>query len=288
MQVTSADIEAISSLVIDLCGIYLDESKGYLIDCRLSALCEQEKCSNFVDLAKKIRQTNDRRLRDQVINAITTNETLFFRDDSPFEALKHKAIPESIDAKARTPFPRRLRIWSAAASTGQEAYSIAMTLMELIPDARTWDIQILGTDISEKAIERARLGVFAEHEVQRGLPPNYLHKYFTKRSDGWVVKDEVRHFVTFQRMNLVEPFAHLGKFDIIFCRNVAIYFTTEVRKKLFLRLAEQLTEPGYLFVGSSESLSDMGPRFTPQHHCRSIFYRPNMPNLFPVLNMKRY
>ena len=184
-------------------------------------------------------------------------------------------IPELIDAKAGTLFSKRIRIWSAACSTGQEVYSIAMTLCELIPDILKWDVKILGTDISDSAVKHASLGQYAKHEIQRGMKPGLLQKYFTEGKDGWKVKDELRFLATFQRRNLLEPFNDLGSFDIIFCRNVAIYFDPKTKQSLFHRLTHQLTPNGYLFVGSSESLTDLGPQFIPQYHCRSVFYQPN-------------
>ena len=275
MQVTKSDVDAISGLVIDLCGIYLDDSKGYLIDCRLSSLAEKHGCKSFEELARRVRTSGDLHLRTEVIDAITTNETLFFRDNTPFDAFAFKALPEALDARAATPFPNRLRIWSAASSTGQEAFSIAITILENLSNAHKMDIAIVGTDISERAIERASRGWFAEHEIQRGLSPQILAKYFRPDNGGWRVNDEVRSMVRFQHLNLLEPFNHLGRFDIVFCRNVAIYFTPETRVRLFQRIADSMNEWGYLFVGSSESLADLGPRFAPQMHCKSIYYRPN-------------
>jgi chemotaxis protein methyltransferase CheR len=179
-----------------------------------------------------------------------------------------------IDAKAGGLFPRRLRIWSAACSTGQEPYSLAMTLSDLIPDIYAWDVRILATDISDAAIRQASYGRFSKYEIERGMRPDSLNKYWEPAGDGWRAKDEIRGLVTFQRRNLLQPFSELGPFDVIFCRNVAIYFAPEARRGLFLRLAQVLTPGGYLFVGASESLSDLGPQFTPQHHCRSVFYQP--------------
>lgn len=276
MQITSADIAAVSQLVIDLCGILLDESKGYLIESRLSTIAEGAGCKSFAELVDKVRTSGDQSLRDQVIDAITTNETLFFRDQSPFEALQHKVLPELIDSKANTPFPKRLRIWSAACSTGQEPYSIAMTLAELIPNINAWDVSILATDISDHALRQASAGRYSSYEIERGMKPQYLECYFVRTGDGWRIRDEIRALVSFERRNLLAPFGSIGPFDVIFCRNVAIYFSPAARRSLFLRLAELLVPNGYLFVGSSETLSDIGPEFTPLHHCRSVFYQPRM------------
>ncbi len=276
MKLASSDVDAICGLVIDLCGVYLDESKGYLIESRLGDLAQRAGCANYTDLARKVRFANDAALRNQVIDAITTNETLFFRDMSPFDALRHKAIPELIDAKAGSLFPKRLRIWSAACSTGQEAYSLAIMLHDLLPEPETWDVNILGTDISDEVVARASKGWYANHEVTRGLSPQQLKQFFRPENDGWRVQDSLRSMVSFQRRNLLEPFAGLGRFDVVLCRNVAIYFTPAARRDLFQRIAGQLNPDGYLFVGSQECLSDLGPQFSPQNHCRAVFYRPTL------------
>lgn len=276
MQVTPEDIRAIARLVLDLCGIVLDETKGYLIQSRLGTLAEELGCKTFSELYYKARYESDTTLRNRIIDAITTNETLFFRDTSPFEALQHKVLPELIDQNAGTPHPKRIRIWSAASSTGQEPYSIAMVLHDLIPDIQTWDVRILATDISDAAIRQASLGRYADHEIKRGMTPQRLAKYFTPDGNGYRVRDEVRALVTFRRINLLEPLQVQGPYDVIFCRNVAIYFEPQARRDLFIRLSRQLTPDGYLFVGSSESLMDVGPQFKPHLHCRSTFYRPNL------------
>lgn len=274
MQLDSAEIGAVSGLVLDLCGVVLDETKGYLVESRLGKIAEKAGCKSYGDLIQRIRYGNDLVLRSQVVDAITTHETLFFRDGSPFQALQHKALPELIDAKSHTPYPTRLRIWSAACSTGQEPYSLAIVLRELIPDIDRWDVQILATDISDEAVKKASTGHFSELEMTRGMKPEMLSRYFNRDGDGWRVKDQVRSLVQFQRMNLLEPFTHIGPFDVIMCRNVAIYFSPEKRADLFRRLTNVLQPFGYLFAGSSESLQDLGPEFAPQHHCSSVFYQP--------------
>ena len=201
---------------------------------------------------------------------------MFFRDTSPYEALKHKTMPELIDAKEKTANPKRNRIWPAACSTGQEPYSIAMTLHELIPDIDSWDISITATDISDAAIAKASRSRYGQHEVERGLPSTIRDRFFQKSDEEWVIDDRIRSMVSFRRFNLHASLSNHGPFDIIFCRNVVIHFTAEQRQSLFHRLTEKLTNNGYLFVGASESLADLGARFQPQSHCRSIFYRPNL------------
>jgi len=274
LQATRDDILIVSQLVRDLCGLVLDVSKGYLIESRLGEIAKTAGCTSFAELAHKARLPNHRTLQNEIIDAITTQETLFFRDDSPFQALQFKVLPDLIDRKAGAMGFRRLRVWSAACSTGQEAYSIAMTLCETLPNIATWDIVILGTDISNTAVRQASLGRYAKHEVQRGMKPYLLQKYFREDGNFWQVKDELRGYATFGHRNLLQPFGDLGPFDIIFCRNVAIYFDAATRTNLFLRLTERLNMDGYLFVGSSESLLDLGPQFTPRYHCRGTYYQP--------------
>jgi chemotaxis protein methyltransferase CheR len=257
-----------------LCGVTLDASKGYLIESRLSRLAETCGCTDFSDFCRRVRFSNDAVLRNQVIDAITTQETLFFRDGSPFEALQHKVLPELLDTKAGTPYARRLRIWSAACSTGQEPYSIAMLLCELIPDIFSWDVNILATDVSDAAIKQASAGRYAKHEIQRGMKPALLSKYFREETQSWQVRDELRSLIAFKYRNLLEAFHGLGPFDVIFCRNVVIYFDAATRRDVFLRLVDCLTPEGVLFTGASESLSDLGPQFLPLHHCRTVYYQP--------------
>jgi chemotaxis protein methyltransferase CheR len=274
-MLTSTDIDAICGLVNDLCGVYLDESKGYLIEARLGELVKSAGCESYVEFALRAKREADPTIRNKIIDAITTNETLFFRDNSPFDALTNKVIPETIDSKAGTAFAKRLRIWSAACSSGQEPYSIAILLSEMLPDVADWDINILGTDISDEVVARASRGWYTTHEIERGMPPARLNRFFQQENNGWRVKDSLRAMCTFERRNLLDPNSARGRFDVIFCRNVAIYFKPEARKDLFLRLTKALTPEGWLFVGSQESLRDLGPQFIPQQHCRAICYRPN-------------
>ncbi|PQO33844.1 CheR family methyltransferase [Blastopirellula marina] len=276
MSLTTGDIDAVCDLVNDLCGICLDSSKSYLIESRLGQIVEKHGCQNYSELVRKVRLGVDHQLTNQFVDAITTNETLFFRDNYLFEAFRHKALPELIDARERTAFPKRVRIWSAACSTGQEPYSLAMTISELIPDVQHWDIQITATDISDAAIAKASRGVYAKHEIERGVSPERLQRFFYPEGTGWRIRDEIRTMVSFGRKNLMEPLGQTSRYDMVFCRNVAIYFTREVRQDLFRRIAQTMVSDGYLFVGAQEFLADVGPNFTPHQHCRGTFYRPNL------------
>lgn len=277
MQVRAEDLAFVARFVEELCGVVLDDSKAYLVESRLGRLAQDHGCSSYRELCERARRSGDPALRTQIIDAITTHETLFFRDQAPFDALQFRVLPDLIDARTRAKAPRRLRFWSAACSTGQEPYSIAITLCETLPDRNAWNLFIVATDISDAAIQKASRGWYAPYEIQRGMKPALLAKYFVPKNGGYQVRDELRAMVAFRRRNLLEPFDDLGLFDVIFCRNVAIYFDPAKRRDMFLRLARQLVPDGVLFVGSAESLLDLGPRFAPHNHCRATFYRPNMP-----------
>ncbi|MGL4514297.1 MAG: CheR family methyltransferase [Lacipirellulaceae bacterium] len=282
MTPTSADIDAICDLVNDLCGIYLDQSKDYLIEGRLASIAKANGCANYVELARKTRVSP--LLKDAVVDAITTNETLWFRDNTPFDALRFKIFPELIDAKAKTPFPKKFRVWSAASSTGQEAYSIAMAFADSVPNFESWDLQIAGTDISPAAVTKAQKGEYSDLEVSRGLTQKHQGAYFVRAGRDWRVNDVLRTRCKFSVRNLLQPFTGLGKFDVIFCRNVAIYFTPADRASLFRRLSECLNPGGWLFAGSGESLMDLGPAYSPKQHCRAVCYQPNGCNGVAVLS----
>jgi chemotaxis protein methyltransferase CheR len=275
MPMTPQDMLELAKLVKQLCGLALDDSKGYLVESRLTHLATDAGCTNYVDLCRRA-VAGDRQLRTKIIDAITTHETLFFRDGSPFNVLQHRVIPDIIDSKAHAPLSKRIRFWCAACSTGQECYSIAIVLSELLPDIASWNINILGTDIADSSIAQASRGAYSAYEIGRGMPAHYLNKYMVREGATWKVRDPLRALVRFDRRNLLETFHDLGPFDVIFCRNAAIYFDQPTRQNLFLRLAEQLSPGGYLFVGASESLADLGPRFAPKMYCRSIFYQPNL------------
>jgi len=281
VKLTDDDIARVCRLVDELTGIQWDASKAYLIESRLPALLAEHRCTDLADLVSQVRTGSDPRIRNGFIDAITTRETLFFRDESPFEALRHKAIPEIIDAKAQTPFAKRLRLWSAGCSSGQEPYSLGIVLRELIDDLDGWDVQILATDISPAALASASRGIYSDFEMSRGMSPHLRDRYFRKVPEGWRICDEIRSLVSFENRNLLKPFANLSAFDVIFCRNVAIYFDADVKRDLFERLAGSLATNGALFVGSSENLSTFGERWKPLSHCRGVFYQPNRTSAAP-------
>lgn len=274
IRIAPKDLNHISQYILDISGISLDKSKSYLIETRLSGIAEAHNCESYQELQNKAKKETSKRLENVIIDAITTNETLFFRDKGPFNLLQHKILHELISARSsKSSLKPRINIWSAAASTGQELYSIAIVLKELLKDLSDYSVKLLGTDISDAAVKQAIYGRYNRFEIERGLDKKLLQKYFTLFGDTWKVKDEVSTMVNFKKLNLMQPFTALGKFDIIFCRNVAIYFTLEDRKKLFEKLADSLADDGYLIIGSTESLTGVCSRFVPQRHLGSIFYQ---------------
>jgi chemotaxis protein methyltransferase CheR len=260
----------------DISGIFLEPAKSYLIETRLGPLLREHNCRTFTDLYQKSRADATQEIEKKIIDQITTNETFFFRDVSPFKMLKIKILPDLIDRKtqqALTNSPVPIRIWSAGCASGQEVYSIAIILKEMLEDAKNYQLAVLGTDISSKAIRRADCGTYSKFEVDRGLTGELMEKYFVHNGEGWKIKDDIRAMVTFKKMNLMLPFAGLGKFDIIFCRNVAIYFTLTDRKKLFDNIETVLAADGSLIIGSTESLTGIAPQFEPRSYSGSMFYQ---------------
>ena len=273
-QLSSQEFTTLSKYIYSIAGIYLDASKGYLIESRLNPLLVAFNLANFSELYYQAKTDASGELEKHIIDAISTNETFFFRDNTPFDLLKFKILPELIDAKQKQANGKiPLSIWSAACSTGQEVYSIAISLMEFLPHVERYEIRILGTDISQQAITQASYGKYNQLEVGRGLSPEYLQKYFKPAAGGWRVKDSLRSLATFKAMNLMHPFGPIGPFDIIFCRNVAIYFSVPDKKKLFARMARVLRPQGYLVVGGSESLSGLAPQFESRHYLRGMYYQ---------------
>ncbi len=274
IKINPAELKLVAQYIQEITGIYLDQSKSYLFETRLSSIAEAHGCKSYQELHAKAKKEPSKVIEKSIIDAITTNETLFFRDKGPFELLQHKILPEIIDARsAKSSFKTQIKIWSAASSTGQELYSIAIVIKELLKDAPGYSFTLLGTDISDAAIAQASYGKYNRFEIERGLDKKVLQKFFTLFGDSWKIKDEIRAMVNFRKFNLMQPFTALGKFDIIFCRNVAIYFTLDDRKKLFNKIADSLADDGYLVIGSTESLTGVCPRFIPKRHLRSIFYQ---------------
>ena len=276
MKITPDEFKVFAQYIHKVCGITLGLDKAYLIDTRLGNLVKDNNCDNFSEFLYKAQSDRGKVLEKQIIDAITTQESLFFRDHSPYEMLKYKIIPDLIDRRSKTPnaFGKiPIRIWSAACSIGQEPYSMAMTVKELIGNDPAYSVRILGTDISDAALGRAQQGNYNKFEIERGLDTHRLHKYFTPGTDRWQINPDIRNMVTFQKMNLMEPFKLPCPMDIVFCRNVAIYFSPEDKARVFNKIADALAPDGFLVIGSAEFLTGICDRFESQRHIKSIFYQ---------------
>jgi chemotaxis protein methyltransferase CheR len=276
IKITTDDIKEISKYILDISGIHLSESKAYLIETRLGDIIKEYGCSSYRELCIKAKTDSRKTIENRIIDAISTNETLFFRDTGPFEVLQHKILPDLIDKRTEKSsglLPIPIRIWSAACSTGQEVYSIAIVLKELLADLKKYNVKLLGTDISDSAIGQASYGTYNKFEIERGLSKDKLQKYFIPNGGNWKISDEIRTMVSFAKRNILKPLAGLGKVDIIFCRNVAIYFNLEDRKKLFENLAGVLEPDGFLIIGSTESLTGICSLFEPKRYLRTIYYQ---------------
>lgn len=249
-------------------GIVLDDDKHYLIEARLLPIVQQTQLASLDALCSALRNNGDPPLHKKVVEAMTTHETLFFRDMAPFDALKTEVLPPLIELRKAT---RKLTLWSAAASSGQEAYSLAMLLLEM--GLEGWNIQILGTDLSEQILARAREGRYMQIEVNRGLPATSLVKYFDRRGLDWQLKERVRRMVTFEQFDLRKSMRTKGPFDVIFCRNVLIYFDAETKKQILRELRSALFPGGHLVLGGAESTLNLDNEFKRLPVGRTVFYQ---------------
>lgn len=253
-------------------GIVLGTSKQYLIVSRLSPLVSQFNLSSISELIEKAMNVANRQVRLEVIDAMTTNETLWFRDGYPYEMLKETILPELAKTHTMTP----IKIWSAASSSGQEPYSIAMTCFETnIPRLKTpAGVQIVGTDISPTMLSLCKQGMYDYIALNRGLSAERKKLFFTKVSEQCMsVNEEIKRLVNFKLFNLLDHYGSMGKFDVIFCRNVLIYFSPQVKSKIINQLAQSLNPNGYLFLGASESVSGLTDRFDMERNEHGIVFR---------------
>jgi chemotaxis protein methyltransferase CheR len=275
-KLTPSEFNQISKYIFELSGIVLSKGKEYLVETRLTPLLQEFDCPSFSSLYQKSKTDRTKTIEKKIIDGISTNETYFFRDNMPFELLKNKLIPDIIDArsakfKGKKPIP--LKIWSAACSTGQELYSIAITVKEILSNLNNYNIKLLGTDLSSAAVSKASYAKYNKFEIARGLTNRHRQKYFKQDKDAWKIQDEIRAMAAFRKINLQEPFVGIGKFDIIFFRNVAIYFSNEDRKKIYANIAKVLEPDGYLLIGSTESLSNDTNMFQPKKYLNTICYQ---------------
>ncbi len=265
-------------LVFGLSQNVLDPSRDYLFDTRLSKLLRNQGVGSVDELVHRLRAARNLSLEREIAEAMTINETSFFRDARPFERLRTELIPQLIEARR---YRRTLRLWSAACSTGQEAYSLAMLLLEHFPVLASWQICIEGTDLSGEVVERAKAGRYHRIEINRGLPARYLVRYFDHIGEDWIVKPELRRLCSFRQANIcgASTTAHhtADRFDIIFLRNVMLYFSQETRHSLLAGVYRSLASDGVLFLGSSEQPADLS-LWTPVISGGTCYYRPQPPS----------
>lgn len=263
-------ISFVCTLVRQRSAIELDASKSYLIEARLGPLAKRNGFASTGDLVASLQSQPQSAMRQQVVEAMTTNETSFFRDVQPFEALKKKIIPELLKVPRGS---RKLTIWSAACSTGQEAYSIAMLLRENFPELTAAQLQILGTDLSDDVLVRARAGKYSQIEMNRGLPAALLARYFTRSAMQWEIVPALRELATFSKMNLIERWPTLPLMDVVFLRNVLIYFSPAVKRQILEKVRSVMAPHGVLFLGAAETTLNLDAEFVRVQFENQTFYR---------------
>jgi chemotaxis protein methyltransferase CheR len=267
--VTPLDYEFLRKLLKEGSGLDLSSDKQYLVESRLIPRARKAGLPGITELVQKMKGGSDE-LASEVVEAMTTNETFFFRDKIPFDHLRETILPALVQARAGR---RTLRIWCAASSTGQEPYSIAMCVKGFAALAG-WRVEIVATDLSQAVLEKSKAGIFSQFEVQRGLPIHMLVKHFTQIGELWQLNADIRGMVQHRQLNLLQDFSHLGTFDVIFCRNVLIYFDQDTKIDVFDRLAGMLEPDGVLLLGAAESVVGISDAFKPDPDRRGL-YRPN-------------
>ena len=262
------DFEYLANFLKSSSGLVLGADKMYLVESRLLPITRKRNLPGLTELVQEIRLGKDQHLIQDVMEAMTTNESFFYRDKMPFDNLRAEVLPSFLTSRQSQ---RQLRIWSAAASTGQEPYSIAMVLKEMAASFQGWRVDIVGTDISKEVLEKARAGMYSQFEVQRGLPIQMLVKYFKQIGEMWQVDSALRAMVQLKEGNLLSSFSGLGTFDIIFCRNVLIYFDQATKKDVLERMAKQMPDDGVLFLGAAETVLGLTNSLVPIKGLRGVY-----------------
>ena len=268
---TEADFAFLRDYLRKRSGLSLGAEKRYLVESRLSPVCRRFGIGTLADLVGTLRLSREGPLERAVVEAMTTNETFFFRDRAPFDLFRDVLLPRAIAARASM---RRLRIWSAAASTGQEPYSLAMLIHEAAAQLAGWQIEIVGTDLSTEVLEKARLGLYSHFEVQRGLPVQLLVKHFTQVGEQWRISPKIAGMVSYRPLNLLQPFEHLGQFDIVYCRNVLIYFDAPTKADVLQRIAKVLAPDGAVLLGAAETVIGLTDALAPDGEHRGLYRHP--------------
>ncbi|HZP79015.1 MAG TPA: protein-glutamate O-methyltransferase CheR [Pseudolabrys sp.] len=264
---TPGDYDYIRRLLKERSGLVLSADKQYLVESRLLPVARRAGAPNLGDLVGRLKQS-ETTLTTEVVEAMLTNESLFFRDKIPFDHFRNVVMPSLIEARGGL---KRIRIWCSAASSGQEPYSLAMCLKEMAPRLAGWRIDIVATDLSTEVLEKARAGIYSQFEVQRGLPIQLLVKYFSQIGEMWQIAAEIRGMVQYRALNLLQDFSRLGPFDLVFCRNVLIYFDQPTKIDILERIAS-ITEPdGFLVLGAAETVVGLTDRFKPVPDQRGLY-----------------
>jgi chemotaxis protein methyltransferase CheR len=275
--VTPPDYEYLRRLLKEQSGLDLSADKQYLIESRLLPLCRKAGLAGISELVQKMKGGSTP-ITDQVVEAMTTNETFFFRDKVPFDHYRESIMPEILRARASR---KSMRIWCAAGSTGQEPYSLAMCMKEMSAALAGWRVEIVATDLSQEVLEKSKAGIYSQFEVQRGLPIQMLVKYFKQTGELWQINPDIRAMVQHRQLNLLRDFSQLGIFDVIFCRNVLIYFDQETKINIFNRLANATEPDGFLVLGAAETVVGLTDVFKPYPERRGL-YRPNAAGAIPA------
>jgi chemotaxis protein methyltransferase CheR len=265
--VSPLDYEFLCKLLKDQSGLALAGDKQYLVESRLLPLARKAGLAGLAELVAKLRDGGDR-LAVEVVHAMTTNESFFFRDKIPFDHFRDTIMPALLETRAAD---RRIRIWCAAASTGQEPYSLAICLKEMKDRLAGWRIEILGTDLSTTVLDKAKAGVYTQFEVQRGLPIQLLMKHFAQVGEMWQIAADIRAMVQYRSLNLLSDFSRLGPFDLVFCRNVLIYFDQDTKVGVLDRIARVTAPHGYLVLGAAETVVGLSDAFKPVPERRGLY-----------------
>jgi len=255
---TVTDFEFICQILRERSGLVLTNDKAYLLESRLLPVARKWKLATFDDLVRTIRTRMDEAVIRDVVEAMTTNESFFFRDTKPFDQFKQLVLPALLKNRATS---RTIRIWSAACSSGQEPYSLAMILSEMAAQLNGWKIEIIGSDLSSEILGRAKEGMYSQFEVQRGLPITMLVKYFAQIGDRWQISPKIRGMVQYREFNLLQDPVPLGRFDVVFCRNVLIYFDQPTKTRVLNNVAKLMPEDGFLFLGGAETVLGITDKF---------------------------
>jgi len=265
---TPTDFHMMATLIRERSGLVLSEDKAYLLESRLMPLTRKAGMKSLDDLVSAIRLKRDEGLIKDIVEAMTTNESLFFRDSKPFNQLKDLILPTLLQTRATK---RKIRIWSAACSSGQEPYSIAMVIKEFGAAFSGWNIEIVATDLSTDILDKAKNGVFSQFEVQRGLPITLLIKYFKQDGEKWKISNDLVSMVTFRSFNLLDNPSSLGSFDIVFCRNVLIYFDQETKGQVLDGISSIMPDDGLLYLGGAETVLGLTDNFQPVAEQRGMY-----------------